>query len=57
MSDFDLAYANEAMAKSLVGIGKPDEVRPYFENALLLAETIQNPEDKSIFMEDFNSGD
>jgi len=56
MQDFDLLYANEAMARVLALRGEKQEARRYKERASEAAETIADPEDKTIVMGDLKTG-
>jgi hypothetical protein len=57
MEDFDWAYAYEGMARAYALEGKPDEARQFRRLAAERGQAIQNEEDRSVFLGDFNSGD
>jgi len=56
MKDFDLFYANEAMARVLALRREKQEARRYKQRASEMAETIADPEDKTIVMGDLKAG-
>ena len=57
MEDFDFAYAYEGMARAYALAGKHDEALQFIQLAARQGQTIENDEDRSIFMGDFNTGD
>lgn len=56
MQDFDIAYAYEAMARTLAIQGETEEARSYYDMARQAGGGIRDEEDRSIFMGDFESG-
>lgn len=56
MKDFDWAYAYEGMARANALAGNRDEAQRYIGRAATAGESISNPEDKSIFLGDFEGG-
>jgi hypothetical protein len=56
MQDFDLFYADEAMARVLALRGEKQEARRFKDLATEKAATIANPEDKTIVMGDLKAG-
>ncbi|MFN8277570.1 MAG: hypothetical protein U0T84_08810 [Chitinophagales bacterium] len=50
--DFDLAYAYEAMWRSLLVSEQPDEARVYFDKAMAAAQLIQKEEDRQWVLKD-----
>ena len=57
LEDFDLAYSEEALARSYALAGDHDQARRHHRQAVLLGGKIQDPEDRKIFLGDFKSGD
>jgi hypothetical protein len=57
MTDFDIAYAYEGMARANALAGNRETARQFFEKAKAAGEAIANPEDKEIFVGDLESGD
>ena len=56
MEDFDWAYAYEGLARAYALDGRPDEARQFLQLAEEKGKSIQNEEDQSIFLGDFNGG-
>jgi hypothetical protein len=56
LQDFDLFYADEAMARVLALRGEKQEARRYKDLATVKAGTIADPEDKAIVMGDLKAG-
>lgn len=56
MSDFDVAYAYEGMARANAVAGNKDEALKYLKLAEEAGQSIANDEDRKIFLGDFNSG-
>lgn len=54
--DFDLAYGAEAMARAYALLDKREESQQFQALAGALGEAIADPEDKKIFMADFEHG-
>jgi hypothetical protein len=57
MMDFDLAYAEEGMARALALVGRLEDARPHYEKAKAAGEGLLEAEDREIFLGDFGSGD
>jgi hypothetical protein len=57
MKDFDLAYAYEGMARANALAGNREQAVKYLQLAEQSGQAIQNYEDKTIFLGDFNGGD
>ena len=57
MKDFDLAYAQEALARSYALAQKLEKAREHHRLAAELGDQIQDPDDKRIFLGDFEGGD
>lgn len=57
MKDFDLAYAQEGLARAWALAGDLGQAQEYWEQAASLADRIADPEDKKIFLADFQGGD
>ncbi len=57
MKDFDLAYAQEGMARALAASGELDQARRYREAAESAGGRIADDEDRSIFQDDLTGGD
>lgn len=57
MEDFDLAYANEGMARALALSEKLDESKRYVQLADEAGRAISGEKDKEIFDKDFTGGD
>jgi len=56
MEDFDLAYAQEALARSYALDGFEEKALEHYQQAGKLGERIKDPEDKKIFQQDFRGG-
>ena len=56
LTDFDLAYAMEAMARAHALAGMSDESAQYRALAQKLGEAIADEDDKKIFLGDFDGG-
>jgi tetratricopeptide (TPR) repeat protein len=56
MEDFDLAYAQESLARAYALSGKQLEALIHWRKAKDLGNNIKDPEDKKIFMADFQGG-
>lgn len=56
MSDFDIAYADEAMARALACNGKTEEAKKYLISAKQKGESIADNEEREIFFGDLSSG-
>jgi hypothetical protein len=57
MKDFDLAYAQEALARAHALQGNLVEARKFHDEALRLGHAISDPEDQQIFLSDLQGGD
>lgn len=57
MHDFDLAYAQEGMARAYTLSGDLVKAKVHYEEAAALGKKITDPEDQKIFLGDFQSGD
>ena len=57
MKDFDLAYSEEALARSYALAGDLERAREHHRQAVELGEHIKDPEDKKFFLGDFEGGD
>ncbi|MCJ7716500.1 MAG: hypothetical protein MUO54_08270 [Anaerolineales bacterium] len=57
MADFDLAYAQEALARVYALKGDPDLARNHLKKAEKLGQAIRDKEDQEIFLGDLNSGE
>ncbi len=57
MQDFDLAFAQEALARAYALIGDQGKAQEYLKVAKKLGQAIQNKEDQEIFTGDLNSGE
>jgi hypothetical protein len=57
MADFDIAYAYEGLARGYALSGKPKVAEGYFRLAQQAGDSIQDAEDRSIFLGDFQGGD
>lgn len=53
MEDFDLAYAQEALARAYALSGEEQKSLTHWKQAVELGERINDPEDKKIFLADF----
>lgn len=56
MQDFDVAYAYEGISRALALAHDDEAARGYHAAARKAGERISDPEDKSIFMGDFEAG-
>jgi tetratricopeptide (TPR) repeat protein len=56
MEDFDLAYAQEALARAYALAGDQEKALYHWQQAANLGERIKDPEDKEIFEGDFRGG-
>jgi hypothetical protein len=56
MEDFDLAFAQEALARSYALAGDLDTAKKHRQLAEELGKVIQDPEDKKIFINDLQGG-
>ena len=56
MEDFDLAFAQEGLARAYALNGDQEKARIHYQKAQELGNAIQDPEDKKIFKGDMNSG-
>jgi len=57
MQDYDLAFAQETLARAYASIGDQDKARDYLKKAEKLGQAIQDKDDKEIFAGDLNSGE
>ena len=57
MTDFDLAYRHECLARALAVGGNLTEARRIKDLARAAGEAIEDEEDRAIFMGDLNGGD
>jgi hypothetical protein len=57
MSDFDLAYAHEALARAHALGGDKEKAREHLHLAAEAGEAVSDPEDRRIFMGDFRAGE
>lgn len=56
MEDFDLAYAREGLARAYALAGDLEKAKKEYDLAAELGESIEDPEDRQIFINDFESG-
>ena len=56
MEDFDLAFAQEALARAFALAGNLERAQDHFETAGKLGYAIKDKEDQKIFQADLNSG-
>jgi tetratricopeptide (TPR) repeat protein len=56
MKDFDLAYAQEGLARAYALAGDQEKALQHWKLAEALGEQIKDPEDKKIFQSDFQGG-
>jgi tetratricopeptide (TPR) repeat protein len=56
MEDFDLAYAQEALARAYALAGDQEKALHHWQKAASLGERIEDKEDKEIFEGDFQGG-
>lgn len=57
MVDFDLAFAQETLARAYALAGDQDLARKHLKAAEKLGQAIQDNEDQKIFLGDLNTGD
>ena len=57
MKDFDIAYAEEALARAHSVLGDEENAAQHRQNARALGDQIVDAEDKKIFDGDFAAGD
>ena len=57
MNDFDLAFAQELLARAYALSGDLKEAEKQYKLAVDLGEKIQDPEDQKIFLGDLHGGD
>ncbi|NQS91289.1 MAG: hypothetical protein HQ574_02685 [Chloroflexi bacterium] len=57
MEDFDLAFAQEGLARAYALTGKLGLAKIHLSKPTLLGKQIEDPEDRQIFEEDLNGGD
>lgn len=57
MEDFDLAFAQEALARAYALAGDLDRAKEHYDLAADLGKKIEDPEDRKIFMKDLMGGD
>ncbi len=57
MAEFDLAFAQEALARAYALAGDQDLAREHLKVVEKLGRAIQDKEDQKIFLGDLNSGD
>jgi tetratricopeptide (TPR) repeat protein len=57
MEDFDLAYAEEIMARAYAMNGDLKNARDHYQMAVDLGNNIKDPDDKKIFFDDFQGGE
>jgi hypothetical protein len=55
LTDFDLAYSYEALARSFAALGNKKECLKYLEKAQEAGHLIKNEDDKKYFVSDFES--
>lgn len=56
MEDFDLAFAQEGLARAYAQSGDFEQAKRHFNQAVIFGELIQDPEDKLVFEKDFHGG-
>jgi tetratricopeptide (TPR) repeat protein len=56
LEDFDLAYAQEGLARAYALAGDQEKALHHWKLAEELGEQIKDPEDKKIFLSDFRGG-
>jgi tetratricopeptide (TPR) repeat protein len=56
MKDFDLAYAQEGLARAYLLTGDLEKAKIHYKSAVKLGEKIKDPEDKRIFDGDIQAG-
>ena len=57
MEDFDLAFSQEALARSYALAGNHEQAAVHYQRAAKLGAQIKDPEDQEIFLGDFKGGD
>jgi hypothetical protein len=57
ISDFDLGFAYEAMARAMAAAGEEKEFKKYYDLAEEAGKKIKDKGDKDYFFEDFNKGE
>ncbi len=57
MEDFDLAYAQESIARAYAQAGDQEQAEKHYALAAKLGKNIADPEDQQIFMNDLKGGD
>ena len=57
MKDFDLAFAQEGLARAYAMTGSLDRAKHHYNQAVVLGQKIKDPEDKKVFVNDLSSGD
>jgi len=57
MEDFDLAFAQESLARAYALAGDLERAKNHYRQAVALGEKIQDPEDKKVFVNDLTGGD
>jgi len=57
MEDFDLAFAQEGLARTYAQLGDLKRAKIHFDQAVIFGDLIQDPEDKLVFEKDFQGGD
>ena len=56
LSDFDLAFGYEAMARALACEGDLEEAGAFYDRAKTAGEEISDSEDRKIFLEQLKNG-
>ena len=56
MKDFDLAYAEEGLARAYALSGDDDKAQKHKQKAVELGDKIKDPEDKEIYLGDLQGG-
>ncbi len=56
MEDFDLAYAEEGLARALALAGETGRAQEHWNRAASLGDKISDPQDKKIFLNDLKTG-
>jgi tetratricopeptide (TPR) repeat protein len=57
MKDFDLAFAQEGLARAYASAGDLEKAKKHYNLAFKLGENIKDPDDKKIFRDDLQGGD
>ena len=57
MEDFDLAFAQESLARAYALAGDLNKARKHHQKAVALGEAVKDPEDQKIFLGDLESGE